>query len=33
MVDGGGGGGVVAVERKKLVIGEEVGIDTVVLFN
>lgn len=33
MVDGGGGGGVVAVEWKKLVIGEEAGIDTVVLFN
>lgn len=29
----GGSGGVVAVEWKKLVIGEEVGIDTVVLFN
>lgn len=32
MVDG-GGDGVVAVEWKKLVIGEKVGIDTVVLFN
>lgn len=29
----GGSGGVVAVEWKNLVIGEEVGIDTVVLFN